>query len=109
MTEMIERRRHLGQLTGVAVADVEDEATDTSAGCLARQRREGRHRLEMRNGAALRRRFVEVVPCRDPIHRLVAPAPQSSQLVHGQVLLSEVYPQRDGHDFSTSVYLASTM
>src|SRR4051812_21141153 len=55
VTEMIEGRGGLGQLTGIAVADVEDQASDTGSGCLARQRGEGCYRLEMRHRPALRR------------------------------------------------------
>ena len=88
----------LASSPGFRYADAEHQAAEPGLACIGGQRAEGGHGLEVIDGPARRRCFVQVVPDRDPVHAgVVEPAPQRPQPGHGQVLLADVHPERDTH------------
>jgi hypothetical protein len=96
--DVVERGCGLREQRGVAITDVEDEATEAGVLGFRRKSAERGKGLEVRLGAAGRWRFVEVIPCGNPVEaRIVELAPQRAHLVHCHVLLPDVGAQRQCH------------
>ena len=97
--QVIQRHCGLGQQGRIAIAHAEHQATDPRVAGIRRQRAQRRQCLEVRLIAALERRFVEVIPNRNPIDlRRVQAPPELAQLGNGQVLLTDVNTKRNGHE-----------
>ena len=104
--DVIQRGGGLGEQGRVAVSHVEDEATDAGVAGFRGQCAQRGEGLEVWLRAALRWRLVEVVPSRNPIHfGGIQLAPHGTQLGHGQVLLTNVNAERQGHVRSLDSYL----
>ena len=99
--DVVECRGGLGEQGGVAIPDVEHQAPDARVVRLGRQCPQRRHGLEVRLRTAARRGLVEVIPCGNPVDADgIELAPQGPHLGHGQVLLSDVNAERNGHRVS---------
>ena len=72
--DVVDRDRRLGQESGVAVADVEDETPDSGVGGVGGEGGSRGDRLVVGERAARRWRLVEVVPHRDPVEAGVVEA-----------------------------------
>ena len=95
---VIERDRSLRQQCGVAVADIENQATDPGVRGFRRQGAQGGQRFEVGFIATVEGRLVEVIPNGDPVDAAVVElAPQDSQFRHRDVLLAKMYAQRNSH------------
>jgi len=90
--EVVDGGQRLGEQGGVAVVHAKHQAAEARARGLDRQRRHQRHRLVGGAGVVAVWGLVEVVPDRYPVETLgVAVAPELSQLVQFDVLLSGVH------------------
>ena len=99
--DVVEGGGRLGQQGGIAVADVEHQAADAGMARFRGQRAQGRQGLEVGLGTVFRRRLVEMVPGREPVDAgAVELAPEGAQVVHGQVLLADMYTERQAHDIN---------
>ena len=104
--DVVDGDTRLGEDSRIAERGAEHQTADARLGGDRRQRAERRDCLEVRRFATVRRRFVEMVPDRDPVDDIVEPLPQLDHVGHRSILLAEMDPELQsgalGHEIPPS-------